>query len=171
MWKCVEVKIDLGVMYVIRPIVGLYKKPASSAATWVSSGRSSIVLVNEFENDILFNRGAQKSVQGLEFGPLTMDKILIERMECTGSETNITGCKVVVGSNCPFIHEQVVGVRCHRDPQSLCAKDEHSHGNACYKLISDEMSTRERARSLCEQTGGSLLYIHSQVLKIDYFFA
>ncbi|XP_032783777.2 uncharacterized protein LOC116921556 isoform X1 [Daphnia magna] len=110
-----------------------------------------------------FVRGAQKSVQGLEFGPLTMDKILIERMECTGSETNITGCKVVVGSNCPFIHEQVVGVRCHRDPQSLCAKDEHSHGNACYKLISDEMSTRERARSLCEQTGGSLLYIHSQV--------
>lgn len=117
----------------------------------------------------MFYRGAQKSVQGLDFGPLTMDKILIERVECTGSETNMTGCKVTVGSNCPFIHEQVVGVRCHRDTQSLCAKEEYAHGNACYKLISDEMGTRERARSLCDQTGGSLLYIHSQV--IDYFYS
>jgi hypothetical protein len=114
-------------------------------------------------SNILLNRGAQKSVQGLEFGPLTRDKILIEKVECTGSEANITGCKIATGSNCPFIHEQVVGVRCHRDTQALCAKDEHAHGNFCYKLISDEMSTRERARSLCEKSGGNLLYIHSQV--------
>ena len=92
-----------------------------------------------------------------------MDKILIEKVECTGSEANITGCKVFTGSNCPFIHEQVVGVRCHRDPQSLCAPDEYAHGNACYKLISSEMSTRERARTLCEQSGANLLYIQSQV--------
>ena len=64
------------------------------------------------------------------------------------------------------MHDQVVGVRCNRDPQTLCAPDEYAHGNACYKLISQELSTRERARSLCEEQGGSLLHIFSQVINI-----
>ena len=87
----------------------------------------------------------------------------MEKVECNGSESNITGCKVFVGPNCAFIHDQVVGVRCNRDPQSLCAPDEYAHGSACFKLISQELATRDRARSLCEEQGGSLLQIYSQV--------
>ena len=75
---------------------------------------------------------------------------------------NITGCRVHVGSNCS-LHQQVVGVRCHRDTQSLCAVDEHIHGNACYKLASSRMETRERAKMLCEDSGGQLLHIYTQV--------
>lgn len=88
----------------------------------------------------------------------------MEKVECQGNEVNITGCKVFIGSSCSYIHEQVVGVRCHRDPQSLCAPDEYAHGNACYKLVSEELATRERARSLCEGEGGHLLHIYSQVV-------
>ena len=166
MWRYEQERIVPGDMYVMLPTVGLFKKPVLYVAIWDSSGKSRIFLKIQPTGLIfLLNRGAQKSVQGLEFGPLTRDKILIEKVECTGSEANITGCKIATGSNCPFIHEQVVGVRCYRDTQALCAKDEHVHGNFCYKLISDEMSTRERARSLCEKSGGNLLYIHSQVFK------
>ena len=84
-------------------------------------------------------------------------------MECTGSEANITGCKVFTGPNCPFIHGQVVGVRCHRDPQSLCDPGEYAHGSACYNLISSKVTTHERAKSLCEEAGSKLISIQSQV--------
>ena len=88
----------------------------------------------------------------------------MEKVECSGSEANVTGCKIYVGTNCAYLYDQVVGVRCNRDPQTLCAPDEYAHGNACFKLISREFSTRERARSLGEEQGGSLLHIFLQVV-------
>ena len=109
-----------------------------------------------------FNRGAQKSIQGMEFGPLTLDQALVQKVECSGSEANVTGCKVYFGSDC-MLHAQVVGVRCHRDTQSLCAKDEHLYANACYKLMSQEPLNRDRARQMCENDGGQLIHIYSQV--------
>ena len=86
----------------------------------------------------------------------------IDKIECDGTEKQVTGCRVYIGDQCN-VYEQVVGVRCLRDPQSLCGPGEYSHGDSCYKLISDEASTRERARSLCEDQGGHLVHIHSQV--------
>lgn len=61
----------------------------------------------------------------------------------------------------------VVGVRCLRDPQSLCAEDEYVHANACYKLLSAQLETREAARSMCEADGANLLHITSQVLHLN----
>ena len=61
----------------------------------------------------------------------------------------------------------VVGVRCQRDPQSLCAEDEYVHANACYKLLSAQLETREAARSMCEADGANLLHITSQVLHLN----
>ena len=91
----------------------------------------------------------------------------MEKVECVGTESNITGCSIFVGSSC-LLHQQVVGVRCHRDTQSLCAANEYTHGHACYKLVSQEPGTREQARALCEKDGGNLLHIYTQVIQYIY---
>jgi hypothetical protein len=101
-------------------------------------------------------------VYGLEFGslPLGFD-ITVTKLECVGNESNITDCTISNGSRCKSANDQVVGVRCHHDPHSLCAADEYLNGNSCYKIFKDFL-THDLASSVCDHAGGDLLHILSQ---------
>ena len=79
---------------------------------------------------------------------------------------NAKDCHIELESkcnDCHFIDDQVVSIECLQDPYLQCAPDEYLHSNTCYKIITEEATTHDRAKSLCEEDGGHLLQINSQV--------
>lgn len=110
-------------------------------------------------------RGATDLFYGQEFGSFTLgSNVAINELECLGNELLITDCTVGIGSKCNSTDDQFIGVRCHQNPYLQCALDEYLNGNACYKIISDNLdSTHQEAKSICEDEGGDLLHITSQI--------
>ena len=76
---------------------------------------------------------------------------------------NVNDCKIELYFNRTSVYDQIVSVQCQQDPYSQCEQGEHLHGNTCYKIISEDVGTKENAKSLCLEHGGHLLQITSQV--------
>ncbi|KAK2725709.1 hypothetical protein QYM36_000264 [Artemia franciscana] len=108
-----------------------------------------------------YSRGVQRSYQGPVFGPVFQETVSIYGVQCTGSESTIEDCITQSYTTCN-VPDQIVGVRCNRDPVSICPSGEHVWGSHCYRVVTGIKANRNLARSFCERGKSDLVYIVNQ---------